>query len=124
MTKNKRTNSKNRYHWIIYHLEAMNYAKTKLEKKLSELPSAHKLLKLDAEDLRKVISKLREIIRWYKHIIDYHQQKAMSHIPETEKTRWAKKMRELENKSYENLFVRGDEIFSDTTDVNFKTYEK
>jgi len=116
---------KDRFHWVLYHLEAMNYAKTKLKKKMSQLPSGQKLLKLDSKELRKIISQIKEVINWYKGNIEYHQEKAMSHIPDTEKTKWAKKSRELENKSYENIFLTADKLISDDNKKEmFKTYNE
>lgn len=113
------------YHWIVYHLEAMNYAHTKLEKKMSNLPSGHSLIKLDSGQLRKVIGDLKETINWYEEQIKYHQDKACSHVPEDEKTKKAKHRRELENKSYENCFVSADQILpNDAKNENFKAMKK
>ncbi|MBU7017757.1 MAG: hypothetical protein HXS44_09620 [Theionarchaea archaeon] len=99
-----------RYHWIAYHLEAMNYGRTKVDAKLSGLPSSFKLDKADPEKLRDVIATLRELLKWYQDFIEYHQQKALSHIPETERTKKAMKYRDAENKSYENAFLAADEF--------------
>ncbi len=99
-----------RYHWIAYHLEAMNYGRTKVDARLSELPSSFNLDKADPGKLKEVIATLKELLKWYEDFIEYHQQKALSHIPETEKTKKAKKYREAENKSYENVFLAADEF--------------
>ena len=116
---------KEKNHWIIYHLEAMNYAQKQMNNKLSKLPSSHTLHKYDAQGLRKIISDLKEIIKWYEHKIIYHQEKAISHIPENEKTKWAKKSRELENKSYENFFISGDKLMNqEVSSDEFKTHEE
>lgn len=40
----------------------------------------------------------------------------MSHIPETERTKWAKKIREDENRSLDNIFLRTNEIAEKTED--------
>lgn len=96
---------KNRYHWILYHLKAMDYGRAKLEKWLAKLPMNPK-----PHEYGYVISELKEAIKWYKHHIEYHREKAMSHIPETEKTKWAKERREAENRSLENTFLRADEV--------------
>lgn len=112
----------NNYHWIVYHLEAMNYAHTKLEKKTAELPGGHSLAKLDSGQLRKVIGDLKAIMNWYEEQIKYHQEKAYSHVPENEKTKNAKQRREMENKSYENCFITADQILPDKAqNEDFKT---
>jgi len=111
---------KNNYHYIIYHLEAMNYAKTKFEKEMSKLPSGHKLTELKKEELRKLISHIKDLVRWYKSQIEYHQQKAMSHIPKTENVKKKQKARRLENKSLENLFVnKSSNKAINTKDISF-----
>lgn len=96
---------KNKDHLIVRHLVAMDYAKEGLEKKLSKMPHSNQLEKKNQKELRKIISELRGIINWYQLIIETHKEKALSHIPETEKTKRAKENRTLENESYINLFL-------------------
>jgi len=103
------TSSKGSYHWILYHLKAMEYAQKRLDKKISELPKGYKLAEADAKELRQIISKLKEIIKEYKNSINSRQQKIMSFIPETEKTKWAEKFRGAENKCYERVFLEEEE---------------
>ena len=100
---------KNTYHWILYHLKAMDYGLKKLEKWLVKLPRNPK-----PDEYTQVISELKEAIRWYKSHVEYHREKAMSHIPETERTKWAKKRREDENRSLDNIFLRANEIVEET----------
>lgn len=100
---------KNKDHLIVYHLVAMDYAKKGLEQKLSKISHYNQLEKKNQNELIKTISELREIINWYQLIIETHKEKALSHIPETEKTKRAKENRMLENESYINLFLT-DEI--------------
>ena len=95
----------NKDHLIVRHLVAMDYAKRGLEIKLSKIPHYNQLEKKNQNELIKTISELREIINWYKLIIETHKEKAISHIPETEKTKRAKENRTLENESYINLFL-------------------
>ena len=95
----------NKDHLIVRHLVAMDYAKRGLEIKLSKIPHYNQLKKKNQNELIKTISELREIINWYKLIIETHKEKAISHIPETEKTKRAKDNRTLENESYINLFL-------------------
>ena len=97
-----------KYHWIVHHLEAMDYGDKKVEERLSLLPSDFKLDKADSRALRQVISELKGILRWYRNFVQYHQQKALTHVPETEKTKWAKERRNAENVSLENIFLKAD----------------
>ena len=121
MTKSKNEN----YHWIIYHLEAINYGRNKVDKKISQLPSGRKLADADQKQLKKVISELKKIITEYENYIEYHQQKAISHIPKTDKTDWAQKNREIENVSLENIFLKANELENDGTIKNdFKSADK
>lgn len=121
MTKSKDEN----YHWIIYHLEAINYGRNKVDKKILQLPSGSKLVKADQKQLRKVISELKKIINDYENYIEYHQQKAMSHIPKTDKTDRAQINREIENISLENVFLRANELENDGAVKNeFKSADK
>ncbi|UCE74597.1 MAG: hypothetical protein JSV56_02545 [Methanomassiliicoccales archaeon] len=80
-----KSKSSDKYHWILYHLEAIEYGQKKIDTRMAKLPSSIKLQDADPEKLKKVISELKEIISWYKKFVEYHQQKALSHIPETEK---------------------------------------
>jgi hypothetical protein len=111
-----------RYHWIIYHLEAIDYGDRKVEEKLSKLPSDFKLDQADPYALRRVISELKGILKWYRNYITYHQQKALTHIPETEKTKWAKERRGAENVSLEKIFTEAD-ILPDK-EVESKEFEE
>lgn len=103
------TKSKGSYHWILYHLKAIEYAQKRLDKKISELPKGYKLAEADAKELRQIISKLKRIIGEYKNSINFRQQKIMYFIPETEKTKWAKQFRDAENKCYERVFLEEEE---------------
>ena len=97
-----------KYHWIVYHLKAIDYGDRKVEEKLSKLPSDFKLDQADPHALRQVISELKGILNWYRTYITYHQQKALTHVPETEKTKWAKERRSTENVSLEDTFLKAD----------------
>ena len=97
-----------KYHWIIYHLEAMDYGEKKVEERLCRLPSDFKLNQADSHALKQVISELKEILGWYRNHIQYHQKKALTHVPQTEKTKWAKERRNAENVSLENTFLKAD----------------
>ncbi len=115
----------NKYHWIMYHLEALDYGREKVDNKISKLPAGQKLVRLTPKEHREVISQLKEIISWYEKFIQYHQQKALSHIPETEKTLWAKEKRKLENSSYENIFLNANEIAKNSVNKrDFKTADE
>jgi len=111
------------FQWIVYHLEAMNYAKNKFEKKMAELPSGTKLAKLRKDELRHLVSKIKELTKWYKSQIEYHQQKAISHIPKTTKTKKRQNERVTENKSLEKLFVNGNDTDS-AEKMGFRTGNK
>jgi hypothetical protein len=100
---------KNTYHWILYHLKAMDYGQKKLEKWLAKLPMNPK-----PHEYTQVISELKKAIEWYKNSIEYHRKKAMSHIPGTEKTKWANEVREAENLSLENTYLRSKEMLEET----------
>ena len=95
----------NKDHFIVSHLVAMDYAKKGLEEKLSKVPQFNQLEKKNQKELMEIISELRGIISWYQLKIETHKEKALSHIPETEKTKLAKENRMLENESYKNLFL-------------------
>ena len=99
---------KNKDHLIVHHLVAMDYAKEGLEKKLSKMPHSNQLEKKNQMELIKIISELRGIIDWYKLKIETHKEKAISNIPETEKTKRAKENRMLENESYKNHFLNDE----------------
>lgn len=103
------TSSKDSYHWILYHLKAIEYAQKRLDKKISELPEGYKLAEADAKKLRQIISKLKEIIEEYKNSINFRQQRIIYFIPETEKTKWAEQFRDAENKCYERVFLEEEE---------------
>lgn len=106
--------AKNTYHWIVYHLKAMDYGLKKLEKKLAKLPINPK-----PDEYTYVISEQEKAIEWYKNYIEYHRRKAMSHIPEMEKTQWAHRKREGENLSLEDTFLRTNEVNEETNDTEF-----
>ncbi|MHA1268132.1 MAG: hypothetical protein ACTSRS_23155 [Candidatus Helarchaeota archaeon] len=113
------------FQWIIYHLEAMNYARDKFEKKMAEFPSGTKLTKLRKDELRHLISKIKELTNWYKSQVEYHQQKAISHIPTTTKTKKRQNERIIENKSLERVFVKGNNTDTVNTEkAGFRTGDK
>ena len=95
---------KNMDHLIVYHLVAMDYAIKGLEIKLSKI-SYNQLEKKNKNELIKTISELSEFINWNQSIIEKHKEQALSHIPETEKTKREKEKRMLENESYKNIFL-------------------
>lgn len=99
---------KNKDRFIVSHLVAMNYAKKGLEIKLSKIPHFNQLEKKNQKELIKIISELRGIINWYQLKIETHKEKALSHVPETEKTKRAKENRMLENESYKNHFLNDE----------------
>jgi hypothetical protein len=101
--------SKSKYHYIAYHLEAMNYAPKRYEKKLSELPSPISLEKADVGKLKSVITSLRGILTDYHKHIEYHQTKAFSHVPEEDREKGIVTFRKSENKSYETIFLDSDD---------------
>jgi len=83
----------------------MDYAKERLEKELSKFPIRIELEKASRDHLLKIISELNKTIFNFKENINNHQQKAMYHIENTEKTKNAKKRRGKENKSMSNIFL-------------------
>jgi len=114
------TQGPDRYHWILYHLEAMSYGRKKVDKKMAALSSDFHLVQADPEKLRQIISELKELLKWHVEFIEYHKQKATSHIPETEKTKWARERRDAENKSYETAFLTADELPGEKIGEDFK----
>jgi hypothetical protein len=99
------TSPRSTFHWILYHLKAMDYAQRRLEKKISKLLEKHRVRRADEKELRQIILKLNEITKEYENSIRFRQQKIMDFIPETEKTKWAAKVREAENECYERVFL-------------------
>ena len=99
---------KNKDYLIVSHLIAMDYAKNGLEKKLSKIPHIYQLEKKNQKELIKIISEMSKIISWYQLKIETHTEKALSHIPETEKTKRAKENRMRENESYKNHFLNDE----------------
>jgi hypothetical protein len=101
--------SEDSYRWIMWHLTAMDYARAKMETKLSEILVPTKPMPTDPSELRSRIVRLKDIIKWYTGIIENHRTKAMERIPESKRAEWEKEMRTKENQSYEALFIRESE---------------
>jgi len=101
-------NREDSYRWLVWHLTAMGYAKSKLEAKLIDIIPAAKPMPSDSRELRLRLARLRELVTWYVNIVESHRSKALSHIPKSKRSAWEKEMRGMENQSYEVLFC-GDE---------------
>jgi hypothetical protein len=108
----KAENREDSYHWLMWHLTAMDYAKSKLEAKLMDIIPAAKPMSSDPRELRLRLAKLRELVTWYVSIVESHRSKALSHIPECKRSAWEKEMRGKENRSYEALFCKDDQSSS------------
>lgn len=91
--------------WIMYHLMALEYGHDKFNATITELTEKKRLNKADPSELRSIIRKTKKLGRWYQEYIRSHQCAAMNHIPETQRKKWEKEFRKIENKSYFNTFV-------------------
>ncbi len=102
----------NKYHWIVYHLKAMDYADIKFNMAINLISGKLSNKKMTEGELKAIIKELISYGKWYNNQIEYHREKATHHIPEIEKVKWAKSQREKENKSLESVFLTADKVLS------------
>ncbi|MBP2145320.1 hypothetical protein J2129_000774 [Methanofollis sp. W23] len=107
--------------WIMYHLMALEYGHDKFKTTLSELTEKKRLNRADPSELRSIIRETKKLSQWYQGYICYHQRAAMDHIPETQRTKWEKEFRKIENKSYFNTFINTSTKKYDASKNAFKS---
>jgi hypothetical protein len=63
---------KNKDHWIVYHLKAIEYPKNKLDKQLTQI--------LALKNPRERLKKQKEKLKWFRNSVAYHKEKMAGHF--------------------------------------------